>query len=130
MEDIPPILAQKIVYFSDHTFMDRLKSISPSLAKMGKKLPDRKFFEQVTTMGELSAHVPVIEIVKIEDQEPKQEEVMEIERKANAADIPNLDKLSLASFSVDFSNVSKPSSNDTDALTAYADALCGELGII
>jgi type IV secretion system protein VirD4 len=46
-------------------------------------------------------------------------------------DVPNLAKLSLASFAVDFSAVEKPKAGELDeaALHAYADNLCKQAGI-
>lgn len=62
-ENTKPILCEKARYFSDPVFMDRLKKVSPSLAKLGKEIPTRKQLEDAAfTRGELSAPVPTIDI--------------------------------------------------------------------
>jgi type IV secretion system protein VirD4 len=150
VENCPPILARKIQFFKDHTFMDRLKSVSPSLAAYGRKLPKTKEeLDKIVLAGELAAHVPALDIeahlASIEAQpaplvatagsfdadHTEVSEVVIVERTATAADVPQLDKFSLANFAVDFSAVESPGLGDLDevALLAYADSLCREAGI-
>lgn len=145
VEDCPPILAKRIRYFREHVFMDRLKSVSPSLAKFGRKLPNEKQLKAIIKSGELAVKVPVIDIdahirmvsgstaapttVVVPSQEKT--EVQVVERPVAPSDIPNLAKMTLANFSVDFSTVEKPEAGELDeaALHAYADNLCKQAGI-
>ncbi|MDF0606789.1 type IV secretory system conjugative DNA transfer family protein [Neisseriaceae bacterium TC5R-5] len=145
VEDCPPILAKRIRYFREHVFMDRLKSISPSLAKFGRKLPNEKQLKAIINSGELAVMVPVIDIeahlhlvsgttaapITVAVPSNEKTEVQVIERPVAPADIPNLAKMTLAKFSVDFSTVEKPKSGEFDeaALHAYADNLCKQAGI-
>lgn len=52
-----PILAEKIFYFKDPVFVDRLKMVSPSLAALGSALPTREQLDQARIDGELAAPV-------------------------------------------------------------------------
>lgn len=77
LENTKPILCNKIIYYKDHVFMDRLKSVSPSLAaldqtpirkflrKLGlstKALPSKAQFEAIWQSGELSAAIPTVDL--------------------------------------------------------------------
>lgn len=143
MEDTPPILAKKVVFFKETAFIDRLKELSPSLRALGSKLPTKKQMDAATDAGELSAPVPLIDLaahhrtVDIKEAltviPPQQggNSTTTIERDVLPDDLPNLAKLGLASFVVDFSDVKKPTPGDLDvtALNAYADNLCRQAGI-
>lgn len=145
VEDCPPILAKRIRYFRERVFMDRLKSVSPSLAKFGSKLPNEKQLKAIIKSGELAVTVPVIDIeahlrlvsgstaapTTVVVPSKEKTEVQVVERPVAPADIPNLAKMTLANFSVDFSTVEKPKAGELDeaALHAYADNLCKQTGI-
>jgi type IV secretion system protein VirD4 len=147
MENVPPILANKVQYYKDPAFVDRLKSVSPSLRALGSKLPTKKQLDEAIESGELTAPVPVINLglhhclvggndAPITVAVPQKAEVQEVqtvtvERPVIPDDIPNLAKLNLANFAVDFSAVEKPNSGELDevALHAYADNLCKQAGI-
>jgi type IV secretion system protein VirD4 len=145
VENCPPILAKRIRYFREHVFMDRLKSVSPSLAAFGRKLPNEKQLKSIIKSGELAIAVPVIDIeahlrlVSVSTDEPKTvfasgsgEKVSQfVERPFTPDDTPNLAKLHLSSFCIDFSKVESPTANvlDEESLHAYADKLCREAGI-
>lgn len=63
LENSKPILCEKSRYFSDPIFIDRLKSVSPSLAALGKKLPTQAQLEQAAFVRqELSAYIPTLDI--------------------------------------------------------------------
>jgi type IV secretion system protein VirD4 len=143
VEDCPPILAKKIRYYNDHVFMDRLKSISPSLAAFGKKLPKEKQLKDIIMAGELAANVPRIDMdahnrltgdmgpvtVSMPKTVGTKKEI--IERPITADDIPQLAKMNLADFVMDFSAVERPPAGELAevALLAYADNLCRQAGI-
>ena len=54
---IRPILADKILYYADPVFVDRLKQVSPSLRALGNALPTKDQLDQVRLDGELA--IPV-----------------------------------------------------------------------
>lgn len=143
MEDVPPILARKVMYFKDRAFVDRLKAVSARLAALGSKVPTKKQLDDAIEAGELGAPVPLIDLeahnrevggdLPVTVVAPPQggTEVVTVERPVTPDDVPNLAKLSLANFAVDFSAVEKPRAGELDeaALHAYADSLCKQAGI-
>ena len=143
MEDVPPILANKVLYFKDPAFVDRLKAVSARLHALGSKVPTKKQLDDAIEAGELGAPVPKIDLEAHEREmggelpvtvvAPPQggTEVVTVERPVTPDDVPNLAKLSLANFAVDFSAVEKPAVGELDeaALHAYADSLCQQAGI-
>jgi len=62
IENTKPILCEKIAYYADPAFMDRLKSVSPTLARLGRKLPSKKQLEDVWGSGELASPVPSLDL--------------------------------------------------------------------
>lgn len=143
MEDVPPILARKVLYFKDRAFVDRLKEVSNKLSQLGKNIPTKKQLDDAIESGELGAPVPLIDLdahnrqvggdlpVTVPPPQKSSIEVVTVERPVIPDDIPNLAKLNLANFSVDFSAVEKPKVGELDeaALHAYADDLCKQAGI-
>ncbi len=145
VEDCPPIRAKKIRYYKDPVFVDRLKSVSPSLAALGKKLPTEKQLKDIVMAGELASPVPMIDLaahhaatnagnrapVTVAAPKPAGAKTETIERLATPDDVSQLAKLTLANFAVDFSAVEQPPVGELDeaALHAYADNLCRQAGI-
>lgn len=147
VENVPPILAKKVIYYGDSAFVDRLKAVSPKLRALGKALPKKAQLEAAVQSGELGALVPLIDlnahnqIVAASDAATPnkatapssggQTQTIIVERPVTADDLPNLGALDLASFAVDFSSVAKPKAGELDeaALHAYADNLCRLAGI-
>jgi len=144
VEDCPPILATKIRYFSDPTFIDRLKSVSPTLKAFGKKLPDQKQLHAAVVKGELAAPVPLIDVeahqahiaamsspVVVVAPGAPLIATATVQRAATVDDLPRLRGLALADFAVDFSGIEPPAAGvmDEAALQAYADSLCRRAGI-
>lgn len=143
MENVPPILAKKVLYFKDRVFVDRLKEVSPRLKALGDKIPTQKELEAAITSGELGAPVPLIDLdayhkmtggneqVTVTAPKAPETKTVMIERPATADDVPNLAKMALADFAVDWSPVEKPIASELDeaALLAYADNLCRCAGI-
>lgn len=62
LENTKPILADKIAYYEDAVFIDRLKLVSPSLQALGKRLPSRGKLESVWRSGELASPVPALDL--------------------------------------------------------------------
>ena len=145
VEDCPPIRAKKIRYYKDPVFVDRLKSVSPSLAALGKKLPTEKQLKDIVMAGELASPVPMIDLaahhaatnagnhapVTVAAPKPAGAKTETIERLATPDDVSQLAKMTLANFAVDFSAVEQPTVGELDeaALHAYADNLCRQAGI-
>lgn len=144
MENVPPILAKKVLYFKDHAFIDRLKQVSPRLRALGSKIPTKKELDDAIESGELGAIVPMIDLeahhllvggndkpIMVTVPQKEGTQIVTVERPVTADDIPKLAKLGLANFSVDFSAVEKPKAGvlDEAALHAYADDLCKQAGI-
>jgi type IV secretion system protein VirD4 len=136
MEHLPPILAQKVQYYNDPVFIDRLKEVSPSLKKLGAKLPSHQQLETAIQTGELSTPVPLLNIKAHHQLIAMDAPINDIqktskERPVTPDDLPKLAKLHLANFAVDFSAVAKPKHENLDVagVLDYADNLCIAAGI-
>jgi type IV secretion system protein VirD4 len=57
---IRPILADKILYYADPVFVDRLKQVSPSLRALGSALPTKDQLDQARLDGELAIPVAAL----------------------------------------------------------------------
>lgn len=62
LEYVKPIKCNKVAYYADPIFMDRLKSVSPDLAAFGRKTPTAQEFADVWGSGDLSAPVPTLDM--------------------------------------------------------------------
>jgi type IV secretion system protein VirD4 len=62
LENTKAIRCKKINYFSDQVFIDRLKSVSPSLAKLGRKLPTKDQLEAAWGSGECAVSIPLLNL--------------------------------------------------------------------
>lgn len=147
VEDCPPIMANKIRYYSDPLFIDRLKSVSKTLAELGQKLPTEQQLKDAVKSGELGTPVPLIDLAAhhalvgnstashvVHTPSAVVSEGIEVvitERPITVDDLPNLDNLALSDFAVDFTTVTRPEGVELDeaALHAYADELCRQAGI-
>lgn len=144
MENLAPILARKVVYFNDPAFIDRLKQTSKTLKSLRSK-PTRQQLDDAIHSGELAAKAPKIDLEahhwKVAGENPETPLTVVIpdqpalripfERPVTADDVPNLAKLSLASFAIDFSEIETPKTGviDEAALLAYADEQCKQAGL-
>lgn len=144
MENLAPILARKVVYFNDPAFIDRLKQTSRTLKSLRSK-PTRQQLDDAIHSGELAAKAPKIDLEahhwKVAGENPETPLTIVIsdqpalripfERPVTADDVPNLAKLSLASFAIDFSEIETPKTGVIDevALLAYADEQCKQAGL-
>lgn len=146
VENTPPIVADKITYYNDHVFIDRLKSVSKSLAALGKNLPTQAQLINAIKNRELGSAVPVLDLQRHNQlvdgncppaaiHKDKHSETQVVVRPFTADEIINIDSASLSDFAVDFSSCRAPSLDnnhsalDVDALNAYADELCNQVGI-
>lgn len=60
MENLKPIFCEKICYYEDPVFVDRLKSVSPSLFALKKKIPTYEQLKEAIRNQELQIDVPQI----------------------------------------------------------------------
>lgn len=136
MENIPPILANKIRYYEDPVFLTRLKRAAPSL----KDLPIKKVgqnIEKAVSSGELASFIPRLDIeayfsgledhahIIIEDDEES------IETEVTAQDIPTIRSKKLSDFSIDFTTPTPPNGGDMteEELLSYADQISIDAGL-
>lgn len=145
MENVRPILAEKVVYYQDQEFIGRLKAVSKTLRALGGKAPSRKQMDDAIRNGELAARVPAIDLethhkvhgadapstVTAPSKAGKKVVTTTVKRDVTADDIANLANLKPDDFAVDFSSVKKPPPGEMDeaALKAYADDLCRLMGM-
>ena len=107
--------------------MDRLKEVSPSLKRLGRKLPSQSQLDGAIHRGELAASVPLIDLEAYHEQTggknqaltvavPQQAatERVSVEREATAQDIPTLQSRSLSGFAVTFTDIPIPKKGDLD----------------
>lgn len=144
MENVAPILAEKVLYFKDKVFIDRLKEVSPSLKRLGEKTPTQNQLEDAIASGELGASVPLIDleahhiltggnealVTVTAPPKPGMKTVM-IEREFLPEDLPMLAKVKLGDYKLDFAPIEKPKPGELDviALHSYFDTLCTQAGI-
>lgn len=147
-EGISPIMARKIRYFRDVTFMKRLESVSPSLKalpKPWKRFPTESELKEIARLGELAAPVPTLDmeahnamtlqaafICQVGGVHARDEAHEAGEPRAiTAEDMPNLSALALDDFAVEFAPLARPLKGELNvsALNAYADRLCRQAGI-
>ena len=57
-QGMPPVLCEKVRFYEDRVFVDRLKAVSPTLARLGSQLPNRAQLDAVRISGELAAPIP------------------------------------------------------------------------
>ncbi|EMB2747985.1 type IV secretory system conjugative DNA transfer family protein [Stenotrophomonas maltophilia] len=134
----PPVKCQKLFYYDDHTFLDRLKSVAPSLAALDntwynqllskagigpiRRKPNKQQLDHAQFSGELSnepAPVPLPQPMKLD--RPSDKRPM---RNVELADLDNIDSLPLSDFNVDFSQVEIPDGDlDEDQIEALADTV-------
>lgn len=117
-----PVKCSKITYYDDRMFIDRLKSVSPSLAAIGKRLPTRQELSGAMFRGELAPEVMPVEPIQVDrvalpaDKRPMK--AVELE------DLDRLDSVPLSDFNLDFSKVDVPTGEmDEDELAAFADSV-------
>jgi len=107
IENCKPVLCEKIMYHSDHVFMDRLKSVSPTLAEYGKEFPPRAVFERAWGSGECAVSVPALDL-------DLHEAVVEVRmRDLTLADIEQGQGLNLDQLALDISKLEIPEGDAT-----------------
>lgn len=100
LENTKAIRCEKISYFSDHVFVDRLKSVTPSLAKLGKKLPTKTQLENAWGSGECAVSIPLLDLDLHEAI---------IYSRSRALTVADVEKgIDLRALAIDFSKVPLP----------------------
>lgn len=134
LENVPPIVAKRVVYFKDRVFLDRLKEVSPRLKALGwLKKPTREQMDEAIELGELRAPVPTLDIDRhlqavnkisgpIQVATPNQ---VVVARPIVPEDLPKVAKANLSRFKIDFSAIEVPKAGDMniEALHKYSDAV-------
>jgi len=115
LENTKAIKCEKIAYFQDAVFIDRLKSVSPSLAKLGKKLPTKKELEDAWGSGECAAFVPHLNL------DLHEAVVHDRTRELKPADVAK--GIDLRSLALDFSKVPLPAGSgiEPEQVEAFVD---------
>jgi len=143
VENCPPIMGNRIQYFRDPTFVDRLKTISKSLNALGSKTPTEHQLKAAILAGELSTAVPRIDVdahhehvsgsVAQTVQVPSQAGGVvtpTVLRPVNVADMATINQRELAAFAMVFTSPPPPLDTVDEApLHAYADQLCRDAGL-
>jgi len=132
MENVKPILAEKIVYYKEPAFVNRLKKVSKTLRAAGAKIPTKKQMDEAVQRAELAAKVPLIDLEAF-NKELEQHAAFTVAGPSGSASggqklgAEDIDKLG----PVDFSSVKRPPPGEMDeaALKAYADDLCRAMGM-
>ncbi len=145
VEDCPPIMAQRIRYYEDHFFMDRLKSVSPSLRALERKLPSESVLKAIIMAGELAADVPKLDMARhaattggnlamsvVMPTPDSQVQTVTTSRAVTPDDVLNLSKLSLDKFDINFSVFKAPENGvlNVEQLKAYVDLRSKEAGLM
>ena len=140
VEDCAPILAEKIRYYSDPVFMDRLKTVSRRLALCGSRLPSVDELKAAIKAGELATAVPGLALRSSSHSRTDAEATVaafleapqtpgaSVSREVTAHDIPGLNSLPLSAFVIDFGDIvaPPPGAVDVEALCAYTDSMCAK----
>lgn len=110
LKKTPPIIAERVLFYKEKVFVDRLKSVSPMLKRI-RGLPNKKDYEKAVMAGELAAPVPTIQL-----------------NQSGVIAMPKIDN----HYHFDWGNIKAPTPGymDTDALYAYTDALCVGAGVL
>ena len=119
LENVPPILAKKVRYFEDPVFVERLREVSPQLAKLQSAMPNQAQLDQAIESGELGAPVPKLDLAAYQHEIGGA-----LAAKGKAVipeDLPQQAKRRLAEFSVGLTPVAP--ALDVAALKAHAEDL-------
>jgi type IV secretion system protein VirD4 len=130
LENTKPIQCEKIAYYADHVFIDRLKSVSPTLAALDntpirnwfrkkgitiKAIPSKKLLEATWGRGELASDIPLI------DLDLHDAIVQERSRPMTTADVSK--GIDLSKLAIDASSIPVPNSPDLqpEEIEAFVD---------
>lgn len=137
LENTPPIMAEKVRYFTDPIFINRLKSVSKTLGKLSFSQAKKQLIKVIES-GELSAPVPILKLANsdldpVMDISHFEEDLTEtVRRDITAEDIPALASKTLADFSITFPNldISQGTDMTEQQILEVADRLSEEVGFL
>lgn len=123
LENTRPIRCEKVRYYDDPVFVDRLKEASPSLAALGKKIPTREQLQAAIGADELCVPVRKLNmeshIARVETrQRPMNESDLHTGGDGSA---PGFDFESLAHDFSDLPSVTDPESPSPDEIKSLVD---------
>lgn len=136
LENVLPIQATKVRYFTDAKFMDRLKDVSPSLSAIGKRLPTQKELNEALRNGELAAPVPILDVESYQDSISAAEGSIEMVERPKPSTRPfvpeDYPRISEINFALNFDKIKAPPEGERtiEKLHEFADAACKEVGFI
>lgn len=116
LENTKPIRCSKISYYEEPVFIDRLKSVSPSLAKLGKKMPSKDQLDAAFGAGECASEVPTIDFdlhAAVVEQRTREMTVADVEQGVD-----------LRTLALDTSKLALPEGEgvDPDQVEAFVDS--------
>jgi type IV secretion system protein VirD4 len=127
LENTKAIKCEKIAYFAEPAFIDRLKSVSPSLKSLGNKLPNQKELERAWGDGECAITVPIM------DMDLHEAKVHGRKRELTTNDIKDIEEglIDLSAFAINTSNIPLPDPNSDSVseedLTAFTEGYISAL---
>lgn len=115
LENTKAIKCEKIAYFADPVFIDRLKSVAPALAALGKRLPTKDELERCWGAGECASDVPYL------DLDLHEAIVQARTRELKPADVAK--GIDLRTLAMDFSKIPLPEGDgvDPEQVEAFVD---------
>jgi type IV secretion system protein VirD4 len=121
LENTKPIKCKKISYYEEPVFIDRLKSVSPSLARLGKKMPTKAQLEAAFGAGECACAVPTIDFDL---------HVAVVEQRTREMTVADIGKgIDLRALALDTSKLAVPEGEgvDPDQVEAFVDSFFNAL---
>ena len=122
LENMKPILAEKIRYFADPTFTDRLKSVSPSLAKV-KGIPSKKQLDHAVEAMELVAPAQIL------DMDTHRAKIEARIRPMTMADVGENGEIDLRKIALDLSSIILPDPASDEDVAAALDGFFAMLDV-
>lgn len=132
-QGMPPVRIKKLRYFENKLMVHRLKSISPTLAALGRKLPSQDDYKAARRNGELAIVVPALRVPEREfgtsplpwKPEP---EATPVFRSPTADDVGKLAEMSIGDFKVGGELLAPPPPESTpEERKAYADEMLSKI---
>jgi len=135
LENTPPIIARKAMYYNDSIFTDRLKAVSHSLKQI-RKIPNWQQLQAATLAHELRSKVPLVDIEAllldidqsnnthtvqgVADEQRQKTETLSIQSEVTAEDVISGRKIN---YAISFDGISVPIERTFQELVNMGDAL-------
>jgi type IV secretion system protein VirD4 len=111
VDNVKPIFCEKIFYYKENVFIDRLKEVSPSLAKLGRKLPTEQELKDAMMSGELSA--PALKI-NLDAYKAKIQSRIGVLSESDIKDGVDLSRLAIDFSGLELKNENNPAPDDIE----------------